>query len=70
MCKIRNEIRKMSFSVQKENSRCETYHKYVISLNLITILLDCENFDEQIRKHYKKYPDVHKENRKIRRVLA
>lgn len=70
MCKIRNEIRKISFSVEKENSRCETYHKYVISLDLITILLDSEDFDKQIRKHYKKFPDVHKENRKIGRVLT
>lgn len=68
MCKIRNEIRKMSLSVQKENSQCKTYDKYVILLDLITILLHCENFDEQIRKHYTKFPDIHKENRKIGRV--
>lgn len=37
-------------------------------LDLITILLYCETFDEQIRKHYSKFPD--KVNGKIGRVLA
>lgn len=48
----------------------DAYDKYVILLDLITILLHCENFDEQIRKHYMKFLDIHKENRKIGRVLT